>query len=40
MVFKLALTAQKRWRALNGSQLIADVIRGVNFVDGVRKEAA
>ena len=40
MVFKLALTAQKRWRALNGSQLIADVIRGVSFVDGVRKEAA
>jgi putative transposase len=39
-VFKLALTAQKRWRALNGSQLIADVIRGVSFVDGVRKEAA
>ena len=40
MVFKLALTAQKKWRALNGSQLIADVIRGVPFVDGVRKEAA
>ncbi len=40
MVFKLTLTAQKRWRALNGSHLIADVIRGVNFVDGVRKEAA
>jgi putative transposase len=40
MVFKLALTAQKKWRTLNGSQLIADVIRGVSFVDGVRKEAA
>jgi putative transposase len=40
MVFKLALTAQRKWRALNGSQLIADVIRGVAFVDGVRKEAA
>ncbi len=40
MVFKLALSAQKRWRALNGSKLLADVIRGVNFVDGVRKEAA
>jgi transposase-like protein len=40
MVFKLALTAQNKWRTLNGSQLIADVIRGVNFVDGVRKEAA
>jgi putative transposase len=40
MVFKLAVTAQKRWRALNGAQLIADVVRGVHFVDGVQKEAA
>ena len=40
MVFKLAMAAQKQWRALNGSQLIADVIDGVPFVDGVRKEAA
>ena len=40
MVFKLAMAAQKHWRALNGSQLIADVIDGVPFVDGVRKEAA
>ena len=40
MVFKLAMAAQKKWRALNGCQLIADVIDGVPFVDGVRKEAA
>ena len=40
MVFKLAMAAQKHWRALNGSQLIADVIDGVPCVDGVRKEAA
>ena len=40
MVFKLALSAQKRWRALNGSKLLADVIDGVVFEDGVRKEAA
>ena len=40
MVFKLAMAAQKTWRALNGGQLIADVIDGVPFVDGVRKEAA
>ena len=40
MVFKLAMAAQKTWRALNGCQLIADVIDGVPFVDGVRKEAA
>ena len=40
MVCKLAMAAQKHWRALNGSQLIADVIDGVPFVDDVRKEAA
>ena len=28
MVFKLAMAAQKQWRALNGSQLIAEVIDG------------
>ena len=40
MVFKLARSAQKKWRALNGSQLIAQVIEGVSFVDGIRKQAA
>jgi len=40
MVFKLSLSAQKRWRALNGATLLADVIEGVVFEDGVKKEAA
>ena len=40
MVFKLALSAQKKWRALNGAKLLADVIEGVAFEDGVKKEAA
>lgn len=40
MVFKLTLSAQKRWRALNGSKLLADVITGVVFEDGVKKLAA
>ena len=40
MVFKLALSAQKGWRALNGAKLLADVIEGVAFKDGARKEAA
>jgi len=31
MVFKLALTAQRKWRALNGSQLIADVTGGSTY---------
>jgi putative transposase len=41
MVFKLALEAQKTWRKLNGYELIAQVIRGVQFKDGVEvREAA
>ena len=40
MVYKLTLSAQKRWRALHGATLLADVIEGVTFEDGRRKEAA
>jgi len=42
MVFKLTCSAQKRWRRLNVPELLADVITGVNFVNGVKekKEAA
>lgn len=40
MVFKLAQAAEKRWRKLNGYALIPDVIRGVEFIDGVKKDAA
>jgi len=40
MVFKLAQSAEKRWRALNGSKLVANVIEGVIFIDGIRKKAA
>ncbi len=40
MVFKLMESASKRWRALNGSALVADVIAGVQFADGVKKAAA
>jgi len=40
MVFKLTLAAEKRWRRLNGSALLPDVIRGVRFVDGVKEMAA
>ena len=34
MVFKLATEAQKRWRHLNASELVAKVVIGVKFVDG------
>ena len=40
MVFKLAQSAEKRWRRLNGHQLIPDVIRGVRFIDGIKLEVA
>jgi hypothetical protein len=36
MVFKLVQSAAKRWRLLNGSELLPDVIRGIVFQDGLR----
>jgi transposase-like protein len=39
MVFKLAQQAEKGWRRLNASALLADVVAGVQFVDGARKAA-
>lgn len=39
MVFKLVEQAQKRWRRLNGSELLCDVIEGIQFVDGLKKAA-
>ena len=39
MVFKLAQSAEKRWRKLNGYALIADVVAGKIFEDGVLKAA-
>ena len=40
MVFKLAQSAEKRWRRLNGHQLIPDVIHGVRFIDGIKMKVA
>ena len=40
MVFKLVQSAEKRWRSLNGSALIPEVLRGVRFVDGLIQQAA
>jgi putative transposase len=37
MVFKLVQAAEKKWRVLNGSQLIPDVVQGVRFVNGERE---
>ncbi|MDW7761886.1 MAG: transposase, partial [Acidobacteriota bacterium] len=40
MVFKLATQAERRWRKLNSVTMLAHVIRGVVFVDGVMEKAA
>ena len=40
MVFKLMENASRRWRSLNGTALIPDVIAGIQFIDGERKNAA
>ncbi len=38
MVFRLCLSAQRRWRRLDGPDRLADIIQGVSFVDGLRQE--
>lgn len=40
MMFKLAESAAKRWRLLNGHELLPDVIRGVVFQDGLPLDQA
>ena len=40
MVFKLMQSASKRWRLLNGSNLLPDVIQGVKFTDGIKPQQA
>ena len=36
MVFKLVQSAEKRWRRLQGCELLGDIITGVRFKDGIR----
>jgi putative transposase len=40
MVFKLMQSASKRWRLLNGSNLLPHVIQGVKFIDGLKPQEA
>lgn len=42
MVFMLVRAAEKKWRALNGSEKIAKLIEGYKFIDGImqQKDAA
>jgi len=38
MVFKLTQCAERHWRRLNGPKLLAEVIEGVNFIDGIKED--
>jgi putative transposase len=40
MVYKLMESASKKWRTLNGSTLLSEVVKGVVFVDGVKRKPA
>ncbi len=37
MVFKLILSARRKWRKLNGSNQLAELIEGVPFKDGIKQ---
>ena len=39
MVFKLAQSAERKWRKLNGYRLLGDILRGVQFKDGAKVAA-
>jgi putative transposase len=36
MAFKLLKAAEDRWRRFNGHELVADVLAGIKFKDGIR----
>jgi len=40
MMFKLAQSAEKRWRMLNGCKQITPLLQGKTFVDGILQDAA
>lgn len=40
MVFKLSMSAQKRWRHLNRPERLGELIQGIKFVNGIKQEEA
>ncbi len=38
MVFKISMSAQKRWRRLNRPERLGELIQGIKFVDGIKQE--
>ena len=37
MTFKLILSARRKWRGLDGSNHLAELIEGVTFKDGIKR---
>ncbi len=37
MAFKLMMSAQKKWRKLNGQNRLPETVRGVEFRDSLRQ---
>jgi len=40
MAYKLCRCAEKRWQRIRGADKLAKVIAGIEFVDGVERNAA
>ncbi len=40
MMFKLAQSAERGWRLLDGAKLLPDVLQGIPFKDGLRLDQA
>jgi putative transposase len=38
IIFKLSLSAQKRWRRLNRPERLGELIEGITFVGGIKQE--
>ena len=37
MAFKLMMSAQKKWRKLDGQNRLPEIIQGIEFRDGIRQ---
>jgi hypothetical protein len=37
MAFKLMMSAQRKWRKLDGSNRMPEIIQGIAFVDGIKQ---
>ncbi|MEJ6748170.1 MAG: IS256 family transposase, partial [Yoonia sp.] len=37
MVFRLMMSAQKKWRKISGSNRLPEVIQGIEFKDGIKQ---